>query len=121
MARFQPSFRGRLRLFFAVIVIVPMIAVGFVLFKLVTQSDERTLDAQLSEAAAGTNGMLVQDRQRASAAGATLARDRVLSAALQARRRAAVQTRLDTLSHAAGIRRARLEIPGVGAVEAGAA
>ena len=32
MTLLQPSFRGRLRLFFAVIVVVPMIAVGVVLF-----------------------------------------------------------------------------------------
>ena len=34
MTLLQPSFRGRLRLFFAVIVVVPMIAVGVVLFLL---------------------------------------------------------------------------------------
>ena len=40
MPLLQPSFRGRLRLFFAVIVIVPIIAVGFVLFQLLDATDE---------------------------------------------------------------------------------
>jgi len=35
---FTPSFRNRLRLFFVVIVIIPMIAVAFVLFRLVSAS-----------------------------------------------------------------------------------
>ena len=40
MPLLQPSFRGRLRLFFAVIVIVPIIAVGFVLFRLIDTADD---------------------------------------------------------------------------------
>src|SRR2546423_378877 len=103
MAIFQPSFRGRLRLFFAVIVIVPMIAVGFVLFQLVNRSEQGKLDARLSEAASGTNGMLVQDSERAAAAANALAQDGALSAALQARRRGAIKVRLDTLSQRSGI------------------
>ena len=47
---FTPSFRNRLRLFFVVIVILPMIAVGFVLFQLVSRSEQSQSDAQLSEA-----------------------------------------------------------------------
>src|SRR3954447_24553890 len=97
MARFHPSFRGRLRLFFAVIVIVPMIAVGFVLFQLVTQADQEQLDARLSEAGNGANAMLVEDRQQAGVAANGLTQDAAFSAALQARRAQAIKTRLDTL------------------------
>ena len=47
---FTPSFRNRLRLFFVVIVVIPMIAVAAVLFQIVTRSEESQTDAQLSEA-----------------------------------------------------------------------
>jgi diguanylate cyclase (GGDEF)-like protein len=119
MARFQPSFRGRLRLFFAVIVIVPMLAVGFVLFQLVNRSDEAQLDARLSEAANGARGLLVQDRQQAGMAANALTQDAAFSAALQARRLRAIKARLDTLSQRSGIRRARVVVSGAGTVESG--
>src|SRR5690242_21888945 len=104
MARFQPSFRGRLRLFFAVIVIVPMIAVAFRLSRLVEQSDQSQLAARRSEAASGANGLLVQDRQQAGMAANVLTQDAAFSAALQARRPRAIKARLDTLSQRAAIR-----------------
>ena len=50
---FTPSFRNRLRLFFVVIVVIPMIAVALVLFQIVTRSEESQTDAQLSRGAAG--------------------------------------------------------------------
>ena len=45
MPLLHPSFRGRLRLFFAVIVIVPIIALGFVLFRLIDTADDSRADA----------------------------------------------------------------------------
>src|SRR5918996_2090441 len=45
-----PSFRSRLRLFFVVIVIVPMIAVAVVLWWLIVRSETSQTDARLSEA-----------------------------------------------------------------------
>ena len=39
MTLLQPSFRGRLRLFFAVIVVIPMVAVVIVLFQLLDATD----------------------------------------------------------------------------------
>jgi|tagenome__1003787_1003787.scaffolds.fasta_scaffold20949524_2 diguanylate cyclase (GGDEF)-like protein len=120
MARLQPSFRGRLRLFFVVIVIVPMIAVGFVLFRLVDKSDQGRLDARLSEAANGANGLLVQDRQQAAMAANALTQDPAFSAALQAGRPGAIKARLDTLSERSSIRRARVVVPGARPVESGA-
>ena len=50
MTLLQPSFRGRLRLFFAVIVVIPMIAVVIVLFQLLDATDSSKLDASLSKA-----------------------------------------------------------------------
>src|SRR5918911_2105358 len=119
MALYQPSFRGRLRLFFAVIVIVPLIAVGFVLFRLVNATDQERLDARLSEAARGTTGLLTQDRQRAAAAAATLARDPALGTALQDRKRSRIQDRLNALAPRLGVRRVRVTVNGLGRVEWG--
>jgi diguanylate cyclase (GGDEF)-like protein len=45
------SFRGRLRLFFALIVIVPMIALGVVLFTLTERTETREADAAIDTAA----------------------------------------------------------------------
>ena len=50
MPLLQPSFRGRLRLFFALIVIVPMVAVGVVLFQLLDASGGFKLDSGLDQA-----------------------------------------------------------------------
>ena len=44
-----PSFRARLRLFFVVIVIVPMITMAVVLFQLIVASERSQTDARLSE------------------------------------------------------------------------
>src|SRR5919199_1012475 len=54
---FTPSFRNRLRLFFVVIVIIPMIAVGFVLFRLVRESDNSQADAQVNLAQKGAENL----------------------------------------------------------------
>lgn len=120
MAIIQPSFRGRLRLFFAVIVIVPMIAVAFVLFRLVGASDEGRLDAKLSEAQRGAMGMFDQSRAAAATAGRGFARDPGLSAALQDRSRPRIQARLNTLTRRAKVRRARIDVTGLGPIESGA-
>src|SRR5215213_7976842 len=45
------SFRGRLRLFFALIVIVPMIALGIVLFALAARTETGKADAGIGTAA----------------------------------------------------------------------
>ena len=45
------SFRGRLRLFFALIVIVPMIALGIVLFALTARTETGKADAGIGTAA----------------------------------------------------------------------
>ncbi len=73
---FTPSFRNRLRLFFVVIVIIPMIAVAFVLFRLVAESDKSQTDAQLSEAQRVTRNMLEQATDRADDAGKQIAQGR---------------------------------------------
>ena len=80
MPRFQPTFRGRLRLFFAVIVIVPMIAVAVVLFQLLDASDASRLDSRLSEAQTGATGLYVQARREAASPSPSWARQAALRA-----------------------------------------
>jgi diguanylate cyclase (GGDEF)-like protein len=65
------SFRGRLRLFFAIIVIVPMIAVGIVLFALSRQSETGKADASI---AAGLRSALALYGEAAERAEPTLQR-----------------------------------------------
>ena len=79
---FTPSFRNRLRLFFVVIVILPMIAVGFVLFQLVSRSEQSQSDAQLSEAQAVAQNLYRDAVGRANEAGRMIVRDERLRRAI---------------------------------------
>ncbi len=65
------SFRGRLRLFFAIIVIVPMVAVGAVLFSLTEDSERGKADAGI---ASGVNSTLSLYRDARAAARPSLRR-----------------------------------------------
>ena len=65
------SFRGRLRLFFALIVIVPMIALGIVLFALTARTETGKADAGIGTAA---RTALAVHRERAAAARPALRR-----------------------------------------------
>src|SRR3954465_3578727 len=65
----QPSFRGRLRLFFAVIVVVPMIAVAIVLFQLLGANDTGKINSRLAEAQVAATGLFNESRDEARAAG----------------------------------------------------
>ena len=51
-----PTFRARLRLFFVVIVVVPMITMAVVLFQLIVASERSQTDARLSEAQTVAHG-----------------------------------------------------------------
>ena len=117
---FTPSFRNRLRLFFVVIVILPMIAVGFVLFQLVSRSEQSQSDAQLSEAQRVAQNLY---RERGDARRHRRRADR--------RRRGAARGRSPTRTRArsppgsadaarkAGARRVLLDLDGPGAFEFG--
>ena len=59
------SFRGRLRLFFAVIVIVPMIALGVVLFALTERTETGKADAGIATAARVAAGAYREEAARA--------------------------------------------------------
>src|SRR3954468_22207711 len=91
---FTPSFRNRLRLFFVVIVIIPMIAVGFVLFRLVSESQQSQTDAQLSEIQRVAQTLYRDSAKRATAAVKSIASDQQLSQAIADHKPAAINQRL---------------------------
>jgi diguanylate cyclase (GGDEF)-like protein len=119
MPRLQPTFRGRLRLFFAVIVIVPMIAVGAVLFQLLDASDAARLDSRLSEAQTGASGLYVQARREAAIAGSAVENDVPLASAIRDRKPAEVRNRLQALAKRIGAAYMRLDVTGQGTFETG--
>jgi diguanylate cyclase (GGDEF)-like protein len=119
MPRLQPSFRGRLRLFFVVVVIVPMIAVAVVLWQLLDASDSARLDSRLSEAKIGAVGLYVEARRDASDAALGAERDVGLASALHDRNAAKVRASLDALTRRIDAKRLRLQVPGLGTFETG--
>jgi diguanylate cyclase (GGDEF)-like protein len=119
MPLLQPSFRGRLRLFFAVIVIVPMIAVGVVLFQLLDASDNFKLDSRLAQAQTGAQNMYRQARERAVEAIDPVRRDVPLATAIEEKRAAAVRVRLEQLADRTGAEWIELVVDGFGTFATG--
>jgi diguanylate cyclase (GGDEF)-like protein len=109
-----PSFRNRLRLFFFVIVVIPMVAVALVLFRLVSRSDDAKVDARLSQAQKSALGIYETEQRRAGTTAKGIAGDRRLQDAISAKNQAAVQARLQQLSSGAGVSQARLQLKGLG-------
>jgi diguanylate cyclase (GGDEF)-like protein len=92
------SFRGRLRLFFALIVIVPMVALGAVLFVLTARSETGKVDAGIESAGRAVSGIYREEMERAAPALRRIARDPELQRALAAGRTRAAARRLRELS-----------------------
>ena len=88
------SFRNRLVLFFVLIVIVPMAAVAFLLFRLIEESAQGQADAAISQRQTFASTLFREQRTIAEQAVKDVGLDRVFTAALQdgdidrARRRA---------------------------------
>jgi diguanylate cyclase (GGDEF)-like protein len=80
------SFRGRLRLFFVLLVIVPMIALAVVLFTLTSRSETGKADAGISAGMRTAFGVYEEAARRAEPALREVASDRRLRAALAAGR-----------------------------------
>ncbi len=76
------SFRGRLRLFFALIVIVPMIALGIVLFALTERTETGKADAGLATATRAAVGAYREEVARARGPLRAVARDPELQRAV---------------------------------------
>src|SRR6478752_4145006 len=121
MPLLQPSFRGRLRLFFAVIVIVPMIAVGAVLFRLLDAGDNFKLDSRLAQAQTGAQNLYRQDRDRAMAALNVVRSDVRLATAIKNRDAAQARARLAELSRQNGVERIEIHVTGLPPLTVGSA
>src|SRR5215208_6809659 len=91
------SFRGRLRLFFALIVIVPMVALGIVLFALTARSETGKADAGIAAGAHAALGIYREQVERARTPLLRLAADARLQRAVAAADRAAAERRLREL------------------------
>jgi diguanylate cyclase (GGDEF)-like protein len=114
-----PSFRARLRLFFVVIVVFPMITIAVVLYQLIVASESSQTDARLAESQTVALGIYQEEQQEAGALAERIGRDQQLVDALAADDRPAVQRRLDTLTRRGGARHALLEIDDAGQFESG--
>src|SRR6478752_5266938 len=119
MPLLQPSFRGRLRLFFAVIVIVPMIAVGVVLFQLLDLGGTYKLDSGLDQAQKTAKAIYEQDREDARDALIPFTKSRDLATAINNGQRNVVGEQLDRLARQTGAEWVKLTVDGVGTVETG--
>jgi diguanylate cyclase (GGDEF)-like protein len=114
-----PSFRNRLRLFFLLIVIIPMIAVALVLFQVVTRSEESQTDAQLSEAQRVATNLYRDSADRANTAGRQIVADNGLREAIADKNPEWIRSRLDAAARAAKARRVLLQLDGPGDFEVG--
>lgn len=114
------SFRGRLRLFFALIVIVPMIALGVVLFALTARSETGKADAGLAAGGRVAAGVYREQAERAQPALHRIAADRQLQRALASGRAGAAERRLGELTTGAVVA-GELSVRGDRPVHAGSA
>ncbi len=99
------SFRNRLTLFFVLIVVVPMIAVGFVLFHLIATNESGKADAKLAARQETALALARAARQDADAAAGKIGRDVALAQALRAGDRPALEARMRALLGTGGARR----------------
>src|SRR3954471_23959814 len=91
------SFRTWLRVFFFSIVIIPMIAVAFVLFKLTGDSETGRADAGIAAGLRHACAIYTADARQATPTLRKAARDRGLRAALLAHDNHAAAARMDAL------------------------
>src|SRR5215207_2532449 len=119
MPLLQPSFRGRLRLFFAVIVIIPMIAVGVVLFQVLDASEGFKLDSGLDQAQKTAKNLYTQEREDAMAALRPIADDEGLATAIENKQAAVVQDRLEALARQTGAQWIQIKVDGWGSFQTG--
>src|SRR5829696_7418038 len=91
------SFRTWLRVFFFSIVIIPMVAVAFVLFELTADSETGRADAGIAAGLRNAFAIYAEDAKQATPALRAAARDRGLRAALLAGDNRAADARMNAL------------------------
>jgi diguanylate cyclase (GGDEF)-like protein len=73
------SFRSRLTTFFVLIVMVPMVGVGVLVFRLISDSQSAKVDARASGLASAAQSMYASERATAQAEASAVARNNVLT------------------------------------------
>src|SRR5919108_5626142 len=114
-----PSFRSRLRLFFVVIVVVPMITMAVVLFQLIVASERSQTDARLSESQTVAQEVLREEEAAAGEAAQEIGGDQGLADARMASDERAIQRRLEALLTRTEARYIELRLNSLGRFEAG--
>src|SRR3954471_18956326 len=87
------SFRGRLFIFFTIIVIVPMAAVAVVLFKITSDSETGKSDSRIAQGLTTALAVYQADVDRAQSALTQVARDPRMSRALATQKQAPIRRR----------------------------
>jgi diguanylate cyclase (GGDEF)-like protein len=99
------SFRNRLTLFFVLIVVVPMVAVAFVLFRLIADNESGKADARLAANYRSAMHLYEESRAGADRVAAKIGADVQLAQALRSGDNAALAARARELQAANGVRR----------------
>src|SRR3981189_1355853 len=86
-----PSFRTGLRLFFVLIVIVPMVAVTFIVFRLIGESENGQADARVAARQEAAIGLYYDSRASADRVAAQIGRDPALARALRTTNQTQIQ------------------------------
>jgi diguanylate cyclase (GGDEF)-like protein len=114
-----PSFRSRLRLFFVVIVVIPMITMAVVLFQLIVESERSQTDARLADAQRVAQEVLREEEAAAGEVAREIGRDQGLANAREARDERAIQRRLEALAVDTAARYVDLRLDALGDFQAG--
>jgi diguanylate cyclase (GGDEF)-like protein len=114
-----PSFRSRLRLFFVVIVVVPMITMAVVLFQLIVASERSQTDARLAQSQTVSQEVIRELEAEAGEVASGIGGDQRLADAVESPGQRDVQRRLDQLKTEAEARYVELELTGEGRFESG--
>jgi diguanylate cyclase (GGDEF)-like protein len=122
MSRLQlrtPSFRSRLRLFFVVIVVVPMITMAVVLFQLIVASERSQTDARLAEAQTVSQQIVRELETEAGQVAERIGKDQQLADAVATDEDRDIQRRLDTLAKQEEARYVQLQLQDMGRFQSG--
>jgi len=106
---YEMSFRGRLTLFFLLIVVLPMIAVAVLVTQIVTESTNGKVDARLSQGLDSALALYRDDATQARNAAMQVAHDPGISAAIAASAGSEASTVANSLLGAHGIKAVVLE------------
>jgi nitrogen fixation/metabolism regulation signal transduction histidine kinase len=97
------SFRGRLTLFFVLIVVVPIVAVALLVVEITSASRSGKADARLAGGVHAALAIYNDDLRRARRAATALAHDPAVPAAVAGGNRAAISDSLSSVAQGAGV------------------